>query len=123
MTLPHRHLGWQTRGPASWSPSCHSGPLQIAGEQSNLNKRGPEGEGRKKTARTLVDHLLDGARRVDFHREEIIEAVNLRCFLGEFLPERIREIVCGVGRLYVGVRGYAMAISHAHENWTHDEQH
>jgi hypothetical protein len=98
MTLPHRHLGWRTRGPASWSPSCHSGPLQLAGEKSNPNKRA---EGKKeKPARTLVDHLLDGARRVDFHGEKIIKAVNLRCFFGEFLPERIREIVRGVSRLY-----------------------
>ena len=56
---------------------------------------------KEKQARTLVDHLLDGARWVDFHREEIIKAVNLRRFFGEFLPERIRKIVRGVSRLYV----------------------
>lgn len=55
---------------------------------------------KEKPGRTLVNHLLYGARRVDFHRKEIIKAVNLRCFFGELLPERIREVVRGISRLY-----------------------
>ena len=63
---------------------------------SNLTQQGWSRRKEEKPARTLVHHLLDGARRVDFHREEIIKAVNLRCFLRELLPERIREIVRGI---------------------------
>jgi hypothetical protein len=61
---------------------------------------GPEGGQKEKPARTLVYHLLDGARGVDFHRKEIIKAVNLRCFFGKLLPERVREVVRGISRLY-----------------------
>ena len=50
---------------------------------------------------TLIDHLLDRARRVDLHRKEVVKAVYFCRFFREFLPECIREVVCGIGRLCV----------------------
>jgi hypothetical protein len=38
---------------------------------------------------TLIDHLLDGARRVNLHRKEVVKAVYFRRFFGELLPECI----------------------------------
>ncbi len=38
---------------------------------------------------TLIDHLLDGARRVDLHGKEVFKAVYFRCFFGELLSECI----------------------------------
>ena len=48
---------------------------------------------------TLIDHLLDRARRVDLHRKEVVKAVYFCRFFRELLPECIREVVCGIGRL------------------------
>ena len=50
---------------------------------------------------TLIDHLLDRARRVDLHRKEVVKAVYFCRFFRELLPECIREVVCGIGRLCV----------------------
>ena len=39
--------------------------------------------------RTLLDHLLDRTRRVDLHRKEVVEAIDLGRLLGELLAKRI----------------------------------
>jgi hypothetical protein len=51
------------------SKSCAQAPQHVKG---HYIKRG---------TRTLVDHLLDGARRVDLHCEEIIKPVHFRRLL------------------------------------------
>jgi hypothetical protein len=38
---------------------------------------------------TLIDHLLDGARRVDLHRKKVLKAVYFGRFFGELLSECI----------------------------------
>ena len=38
---------------------------------------------------TLIDHLLDGARRVDLHRREVFKPVYFCRFFGELLSECI----------------------------------
>jgi hypothetical protein len=43
----------------------------------------------KGAMQTLIDHLLDGARRVDLHRKEVLKAVYFCCFFGELLSECI----------------------------------
>ena len=47
----------------------------------------------------LLDHLLNGARRVDFHGEQVVEPVHFCCILGKLLAERIREVVRRIGGL------------------------
>ena len=42
---------------------------------------------------TLFDHLLDGARGVDLHSEQVLEPVDLGRILGEFLTEGIGQVV------------------------------
>ena len=49
--------------------------------------------------RTLLDHLLDRARRVDLHRKEVVEAIDFRRLLGELLAKRVGQIVCWIRRL------------------------
>ena len=48
---------------------------------------------------TLFHHLLDGTRRVDLHREQVVEPVHLCRILGELLAECVREVVCRICRL------------------------
>ena len=49
-----------------------------------------KGSGTKpKRKRTLVDHLLDRTRRVDFHGIEVLEPVHFRRLFGELLSERV----------------------------------
>lgn len=43
----------------------------------------------KGAMQTLIDHLLDGARRVDLHRKEVFKPVYFCCFFGELLSECI----------------------------------
>jgi len=52
---------------------------------SGRDRRGTGREGK----RTLVDHLLDGTRRVDFHGVEVLEPVYFRRFFRELLSECI----------------------------------
>ena len=44
---------------------------------------------RKGVMQTLIDHFLDGARRVNLHRKEVFKAVYFCCFFGELLSECI----------------------------------
>ena len=55
----------------------------------------------------LLNHLLNGARRVDFHGKQVVEPVHFCCVLGKLLAERIREVVrriSGLGRNRGGQR-------------------
>ena len=70
-----------------------------------MEGRGGLDRAQRDAKRTLFDHLLDGARRVDLHGVEVFKAVDFRRFFGELLTECIGEVVCGVGRLCVRVRG------------------
>ncbi len=55
-------------------------------------------EGRsERGARTLLDHLLYAARRVDLHGAEVVEAVDLGRLLAELLPKGVGEVVRRVG--------------------------
>lgn len=49
-----------------------------------------------KGCRTLFDHLLNGARRIDLHSGEVFEAVHFRSILRELLAECIGEVVCRI---------------------------
>jgi len=48
---------------------------------------------------TLFNHFLNAARRIYFHRRQVVEAVDLCRVLRELLPKCIRQIVrwiCGL---------------------------
>lgn len=61
---------------------------------------GPTRAGGRELGLTLLDHLLDGARRVDLHGVQVVEPVHLRRVLGELLPKRIGQVVRRVRGLY-----------------------
>ena len=53
-------------------------PFESAYEDRGMRTEYIGGEPVKSTARTLLNHLLDRTRRVDLHREEVVEPVHLR---------------------------------------------
>lgn len=53
----------------------------------------------KSVSLTLFDHLLDGARGVDFHGKQVVKPVDLGRVLGELLTKSVGEVVSRVRRL------------------------
>jgi hypothetical protein len=53
----------------------------------------------KAAERTLLDHLLYCAGRVDLHCEEVVKAIYFSRILGELLTKSIGKVVGGICRL------------------------
>lgn len=58
--------------------------------------------GRPKISPTLLDHFLDCARRINLHREEVVEPINFGSIFRELLSKGIGKIVCRVCGLMAG---------------------
>ena len=67
----------------------------VQKKKKNCDARKPKSdalehvERKERAMRTLIDHLLDGACRVDLHRKEVFKAVYFCRFFGELLSECI----------------------------------
>jgi hypothetical protein len=77
--------------------SCIMEPIIPFESANTIVKKIRSGAG--ETGRTLLYHLLDGAGRIDLHREEVVEPVHFRRVLRELLTECVRQVVRRVSGL------------------------
>lgn len=70
----------------------------ISGVVERQRLENESGEGERILSRTGFNHILHRSTRVNLHCRQVREPIHFRCLLSKLLRERIRQVVCRIGR-------------------------